>query len=798
MEKDNLYFQIEKGMIERKHFHPEVELIFILEGNALVKLFDKEYSLSKDDIILINSSSLHSIYCDFETIIGHVYYSYQTLADVLNNENFLFLCNSTEDVKHSYHELRELLGKLVYFHIFKNRKSNCMEKSLLYKLLDCLIEHYLLPNMMIDLKNTSDDERMQKIIHYINKNFQSGLSLSQLAKELYVSASTLSRLFRKQTGIYFGDYVNQMRIRYAIKDLLYTDKNITKIAVDCGFSNPSVFNKVFRENYNLTPSEYRGRKKEEANKKILEDEVLREKLWNELKQKEELTDIFPKYGKITIKTDADKSIPYEKKWNKVINIGSVYNLTLANLQYHTLYLTEQLGFTHVRLWNVFSKKLMINDGITIGAYNYDNINIIFDFLVSHHIIPFLDFGKRPDTAVRREGQSVFYEEEYIEFQSKKAWEAMLEDFVLHIIKRYGKNEVEQWIFEFSCDRIHAKESYCYLDNNYNYTDIFEYAYFMIKRLLPNAQVGGPMGIIHWDQQFLINFLKTCKIKGCVPDFLSFVLFPYITKEEKGGVVYKRSPETFFEIQEISMIKQVMKETKMESSRLYITEWNQSLSNRNYLNDSCFRAAYFTKKISEIWDAVDLLCIWMGSDWVSSYYDSVRIANGGSGMLTKDSIRKPVYYSFAFLNCLGEQLVEKGENYIITKNGKQNYHILCFYFKWYSSNYFLREEDGTEPSCMGDIFEDSKPLELEIIMKNMPSNGRYTIKKRTINQKNGSLLDEWEKFQFESELESRDVKYIREKCIPDLSMRRQTAKENVLSIKEKLEIHEISLIDVYMD
>lgn len=798
MKKDNLYFQIEKGITEPKHFHPEVELIFILEGNAFVKLFDKEYTLSKDDIILINSSNLHSVRCNTETIIGHVYYSYFVLADALKKESFLFLCNSTEDVKHSYQELRELLGKLVYFSIFKNRKSNCMEKSLLYQLLDSLIEQYQIPNAMKDLKSPNDDERMQKIIHYVNRNFQSGLSLTQLANQLYVSTSTLSRLFKKQTGIYFGDYVNQMRIRYAVNDLLYTDKNITNIAVDCGFSNPSVFNKVFREIYSLTPSEYRMRKKEEVKKKILEEELLREKLCSELKKEEKLADIFSQHSKINVKIDADKSTLYEKKWNKVINIGSVYNLTLANLQYHTLYLTEQLGFTHVRLWNVFSKKLMINDGKTIGSYNYDNINIIFDFLAAHHIIPFLDFGRRPDTAVRREGQSVFYVEEYIEFQSRKAWEAMLNDFLLHIMKRYGKNEVEKWIFEFSCDRIHATESYCYFDENYNYMDVFEYAYFTIKKFLPNAQVGGPMGIIHWDQQFLRNFLKTCKAKGCIPDFLSFVLFPYVTKEEKGSVIYKRSPEVLFEIQEISLMKQLMKETKMETCRLYITEWNHSLSNRNYLNDSCFRAAYFTRKMTEIWDSVDLLCIWMGSDWVSSYYDSVSIANGGSGLLTKDSIRKPVYYSLAFLNCLGEQFVEKGEHYIITKSGKQNYHILCFYFKWYSSNYFLREEDETEPSCMDDIFEETKPLELEIMMKNMPSNGRYTIKKRTINQKNGSLLEEWGKFKFETELESRDVKYIREKCIPDLSMRRQAAEKNVLCIKEKLEIHEISLIDVYID
>lgn len=796
--KKGLAFCIEKNRIETKHFHPDFELIFIMEGTAAITLYDKKYVLKKEDIVLINSSIPHSIQCDVQTIISRAFYSYQLVADIMEDENCLFYCNSIEDVCHSYEELRDIFGEIIYCHVQDDHKTDCLQDSLLYKLLDCVIEHYQIQNSGKGMNNKNNDERMLRIIHFVNKNFQSTLSLNELAEQLYVSTSTLSRLFKKQTGVYFADYVNQTRVRYAMNDLLYTDKNITKVAVDCGFSNPSVFNKVFRKMYGLAPSEYRYSKKEEAKKNHLQEEKLREQLRKELKEKDKLVYHLSTYEKTSIKIDIDKSDIYAKNWNKVINIGSVYNLTLANLQYHTLFLTEQLGYPYVRLWNVFSKKLMLNDGKTIGAYNYDNINIVFDFLISNHIIPFLDFGRRPDTAVRREGQAVFYSEEYIEFQSKKAWEAMIEDFILHIIKRYGKNEVEKWIFEFSCDRIHKKESQCYIDENYNYIYVFQFAYHTIKKQLPNAQVGGPMGIIHWDEPFIKGFLEACKEKKCVPDFLSFVLFPYMTKNENGSVVYKRTHDPLFEIHQITKMKQLIKETELYNCRLYITEWNNSVSNRNYLNDSCFRAVYIAKKIAEIWDKVDLLCIWMGSDWVSSYYDSVGIANGGSGLLTKDSIRKPAYYTFLFLNTLGEHVVDKGEHYIITMSGNQNYQILCFYFKWYSSNYFIREEDETEPAKMNDIFKESKPLELEIIMKNIPSNGKYTIKKRTINQSNGSLLDEWGKFQYDPELESSEVKYVREKCIPDLSMRKQTIDNNIICIKEILQVHEISLLNVYID
>ena len=86
------------------------------------------------------------------------------------------------------------------------------------------------------------------------------------------------------------------------------------------------------------------------------------------------------------------------------------------------------------------------------------------------------------------------------------------------------------------------------------------------------------------------------------------------------------------------------------------EWNCSVVNRNILNDSTYRAAYIIKIIAQIWDEVDLFCLWMGSDWVSSYYDSVGISYGGSGILTKDTICKPAYYAFQLLNQLGNELI----------------------------------------------------------------------------------------------------------------------------------------------
>ena len=82
----------------------------------------------------------------------------------------------------------------------------------------------------------------------------------------------------------------------------------------------------------------------------------------------------------------------------------------------------------------------------------------------------------------------------------------------------------------------------------------------------------------------------------------------------------------------------------------------------------------------------------GSDWVSSHMDTVGIVNGGIGLLTKDTIRKPAYFAVDFLNQLGEYLLDKGQNYIVTRKESEDIYILCFYYSWFRRSYFLQEED----------------------------------------------------------------------------------------------------------
>ena len=628
---------------------------------------------------------------------------------------------------------------------------------------------------------------MRQIVKYVGENRQNHVSLSELADELFTATSTLSRLFQKQTGMKFAEFVNRVRIYFAAEDLMTTSKAVTKIAVDNGFSNASVMNRVFRQYYQCTPVEYREKKKEEKEcttptRKENRDKRNKNKSLN--------------MENSAIEVNVRRKSKLTKIWNQVVNIGSVYNLTLANLQYHTIYLTETLEFSYVRIWNVFSKKMMITDGKTQGNYNYDMIDLALDFLVSHHIKPFVDLGRRPDTALSSMGNALYFEEECIVFQSKDIWIAMLEDFIHHIIKRYGKEEVVQWKFELSSDIVHFARNQYYIDKEYDYKECYRSSYQVIKKALPDACVGGPSDVTN-DVKFLHEYLQYSKENNCLPEFISILLFPYDSSRKDGKVNYYRTQSENYEYEKLQSIHQIMEEGEVDIP-LYVVEWNSSISNRNFLNDSCFRASYITKKIIEILSMADMVCLWMGSDWVSNYFDTKRIANGGSGLITKDTIRKPVYFALQFLNQLGEELLLHNEELIVTKEiGKDVYHIIGFHYQKYEDTYVVANDPIDSPEKVEKIFLTNQECNIDLVLKNMVD-GNYTITSNRICREKGSILDEWKKFQYEETLTNEDIKYLREITQPERRMEGVMSVEGRAQIRMTLRGQEIILLHVSKD
>lgn len=187
---------------------------------------------------------------------------------------------------------------------------------------------------------------------------------------------------------------------------------------------------------------------------------------------------------------------------------------------------------------------------------------------------------------------------------------------------------------------------------------------------------------------------------------------------------------------------------------------------------------------------------MLSDWMSSYYDTSRLANGGAGFVTKDTICKPVCYALQFLTQLGATLITKTDHYIVTKTKTDDYYILCNHFKWFGMHYFMHGENTTSPEEVNGIYIDDKALEIHLTLEGLTEGETYVLKRRQVNRHVGSFLEIWKQFGYDAGLLPSDIKYIRESSIPNLSMQRQKCKDGRLDVRMTLEPQEITLLHIY--
>ncbi len=93
--------------------------------------------------------------------------------------------------------------------------------------------------MLREKKNAM--KRLEQAFTYINAHYCEKITLEEVAASVYMSSNYFSSYFRKVTNISFSDYVTRMRINHARELLRETDKNVTEIAMECGFNNISNF-----------------------------------------------------------------------------------------------------------------------------------------------------------------------------------------------------------------------------------------------------------------------------------------------------------------------------------------------------------------------------------------------------------------------------------------------------------------------------------------------------------------------------------------------------------------------------
>lgn len=801
IKKNKMDVQILSRLPKDTHFHQEVELVYVMEGELRLYVMEREYHLKRGDICVINSNEEHRIETQGEITTAHLFITYSLIRSVYNGVSSFFFCNSTSEDDERYEKLRELLNQLLKRKMFCEKEAEEEQHEYEYLSVFYKVLGYLTSNFIKKAKTDAGMSMQQKsqmrtlqINEYIMNNYNQPISLKSLADTLYLSEGYLSRYFKKIYNMSFSAYLRQVRLSHAMSELLYTDKAILQIALDNGFSSISFFNKVFKEEYGKSPSHIRNSAEEmEKKEEDMDSLVLNQKLEKFIYSMEEEQES-KKRAKIIRKTfqveDGEK-IP--QFWNTAINIGQASDLQNHEVRKQILRMKDSMHFRYIRFWSLFSDRMIMRNDEEIGQYNFTKLDNILDFLVENGLKPFFDMEEKIKRVNRTDKDFLLYEEKNNKVDSLQIWEEFIRQLIMHLVRRYGIEEVNTWKMEVIFD------GYCLkgIDPTDSFFQIFKCTYSIIKKHAPHMEIGGcgffPDYLCHLEKRGM-NFWEEWIRRAPLPDFFSFMIYAYEADPEGKERFGKKSEDPDYLKNSIRKIRAELIQHGLSGQKIYITEWNLTVSDRNKLNDHCFHGAYVMKNIIDVFGEIDMLCYFTGTDIYTEYYDTVWLMHGGEGLLTRDGIAKPSGFAFCFLKKLKPYFIDKTENCLLTTDRRNQYSLVCHNMKNLNYMYYLQSEETLEWDKLWKNFDEWNPLTLKLCIKGV-ENGNYQMTIQKINEKSGSIQDIWADLEYIQDLSDSEIKYLHRATVPRMIIRKFCVEDECIEIELRMRPNEIGYINL---
>ena len=252
------------------HWHEEIELLYQLNGRSDIQIDGKKYQIQNKLLTVINSRQVHSIhtYSDTSMFIC-VHISKKLIEKYIPDIDLYRIYCIPDDIPDSqfpeYLSVCRQMEALLRLYITDKPAWQMESEGIILQVLAQLIRHFSRKSAPDEIGLSSADRtsfnRIRDVITYVEEHFREPISLQDIAGHLGLGREYFCRFFKKNMGMSFLRYLNEVRISHVYRDLEQTDAPIAEIAEKNGFLNQKLFNRTFREVYGCTPSAVRRKSK---------------------------------------------------------------------------------------------------------------------------------------------------------------------------------------------------------------------------------------------------------------------------------------------------------------------------------------------------------------------------------------------------------------------------------------------------------------------------------------------------------------------------------------------------------
>lgn len=399
-------------------------------------------------------------------------------------------------------------------------------------------------------------------------------------------------------------------------------------------------------------------------------------------------------SKMVYKINKDENITFNNNAFYCIGTGRM-GLALQKQYFEQLKLVQDtIGFEHIRGHGLFSKDMFIyheydangkyypgadipeNDDLRV-EYNWTYLDMVMDSYRELKIKPFIELGFMPDQLASGKQTIFYWQGNVTPPKNYNRWTDLVKATLLHLIKRYGREEVVTWPVEVWNEP--NLPGFWKDSNMQEYFKLYSVTSEAVKEVDSRFKVGGPAVCGGTDQVWIKSFLDYLTKNKHPLDFVSRHHYTTENPTHCGHYGYPKlhpKEKCFEQLDSTRGIVDSFDDFK--GMDIHVTEFNTSYIPNAPVHDTNLNAAYIANMLSTFGDNHKSYSYWTFGDIFEEFGVPYTPFHGGFGLVANGLIPKPTFWTFAFYKKLTvdyEKCVLRTQNCIVVQCKTQSENLL---------------------------------------------------------------------------------------------------------------------------